>query len=95
MARIRRFGIFQTAKFAAAMYFVSTAIFFVPAGLILLATAMATGENFWSFGGLLASGACILIPIAYGFIGFVAVAIMCLIYNFVAKMVGGIEIELE
>ena len=37
----------------------------------------------------------IILPIAYGIMGFVVGAVGAFIYNLVAKMIGGIEVELE
>jgi hypothetical protein len=47
------------------------------------------------FGAGLGFLAIIVFPIMYGAIGFVAGAIGALIYNLVARWVGGIEIEFQ
>jgi hypothetical protein len=83
--QIRRFGIGQTAKVLGALYGL-LGLVFVP--FIFLATVMAPGE--FAFG----LGYAIIFPVLYAVIGFVMTAIGCALYNFVAGMVGGIEVEL-
>ena len=39
-------------------------------------------------------GFLILLPVIYGVLGFIFIAIACLLYNLVAGWVGGIEMEL-
>ena len=83
--QIRRFGIGQTAKVLGVLYGL-LGLVFVP--FIFLATVMAPGEL--AFG----LGYAIIFPVLYAVIGFVSTAIGCALYNFVAGMVGGIEVEL-
>ncbi|HUF30853.1 MAG TPA: DUF3566 domain-containing protein [Gemmatimonadaceae bacterium] len=84
--QIRRFGIGQTAKVVGALYGFMGLIF-VP--FFLIGAAMAPDEM--GFG----MGLAILFPILYAVIGFIFTAIACAIYNFVARFVGGIEVEME
>ena len=44
-----------------------------------------------AFGGVI----LVIMPIVYGLIGFVMVALSAALYNLVAKYVGGVEIELN
>ena len=44
---------------------------------------------------LFGAGAVVILPIVYGCIGFVGGLIMAPLYNLVAKVVGGIEVELS
>ena len=81
-----RLSPFQTAKVMAALYGLMGFIF-IP----FVYFAMSRGPNAGSFGGWFLIG----VPIAYAVFGFVFVAIGCLIYNFVASMTGGIEVDLE
>lgn len=86
MAQVRRFGIFQTAKVMGILYALCGLIF-LPFYL-LIATFSPRGAGV----GL---GLAIFIPILYGIFGFIFIAIGCAIYNWVAGMVGGIEVELN
>ena len=45
------------------------------------------------FGALFGVGAIILLPIFYGFFGFVGTLIMAALFNVAAGMVGGIEVD--
>ena len=84
--QIRRFGIGQTAKVVGALYGL-LGLIFVP--FFLVAVAMSPDEA--GFG----MGLAISFPIIYAVIGFIGTALACAIYNFVARFVGGIEVEME
>ena len=85
MAQIRRFGVGQTAKVIGALYALMGLIF-VP--IVLIASMFSPNES--QFG----AGFALALPIIYGVLGFVFTAIGAAIYNFVAGLVGGIEVEL-
>ena len=44
-------------------------------------------------GLLMGGGAVVFLPVAYGLMGFIGGLIVGTIYNFVAKIVGGLEVE--
>jgi len=93
MVRIKRFGVLQTAKFAAVLYFVFTAIFMIPVGLVFMMRLSVLGEGAAfpiAFGGVI----MLVAPLVYAALGFLFVAVGCLIYNALAKVIGGIEIEI-
>jgi hypothetical protein len=46
-------------------------------------------------GLLFGVGAIVLLPIFYGLLGFVCALVGAALYNVVAKLTGGIELELE
>lgn len=94
MAQIKRFGVLQTAKIAGIIYFFVSLIVMVPFGLITFLTGITRGRQGID-GAFLGGVFIILMPFIYAVLGFVFVAIGCLIYNFIAKYVGGIEIEIE
>jgi hypothetical protein len=84
--QIVRLSPVQTAKVMAALYGLMGFIF-IP--FIYFAMARAPGAS--RPGGWF----LVVVPLAYAAFGFVFVAIGCLIYNFVATITGGIEVELE
>ena len=94
MFRIRRFGVIRTSNVVAFFYIVIVALIFVPIAAIV---AVATPAN-QSIGGFGAAGVLVfglLAAILYGIIGWIFTALACLLYNFAAGMIGGIEIQLE
>ncbi|NLA75799.1 MAG: hypothetical protein GX846_10090 [Deltaproteobacteria bacterium] len=95
MVRIKKIGVLQTAKLAAILYFIFSAIIVVPIGLITMITGSALGSDNIISGSLFGGTFMVIMPIFYAVLGFIFVAIACLIYNLVAGFVGGIEIELE
>jgi hypothetical protein len=95
MVRIKRVGVLQTAKFAAVLYFIFSAIIMIPIGIITMLTGPAKDSFPGIFGGLFGGMFMIIMPIIYAVLGFIFVAIVCLIYNLIARFVGGIEIEFE
>jgi hypothetical protein len=101
MVRIRRFGVVKTATVSAAMYFVLIVVFVLlltpfvaivrvstPSGVTMPGIDPATG-----FLGVLVFG--LIAALIYAIIGWIFTAIACLLYNFVAGFVGGIEVQLE
>lgn len=91
--RIKKFGVYQTAKMAALIYFFISLIFILPlSGMFTMFSSFTEEANFFPFLG----GAFFLIlPFIYGIMAFVTTAIGCLIYNTVAGRFGGIEVEIE
>lgn len=87
--RIKKFGVTQTAKVVAMIYFIMIAILFLPFTFISYATGLI--DNFGPFPGVI----FFIAPVFYGVVAFVATAIGCLIYNALAARIGGIEIEIE
>ena len=83
--RIRRFGVLQTAKVVGTLYAL-LGLVFVP--VVLIVSMVAPKE------GGMSPGFALAIPILYGVLGFVFAAISCALYNVVAGLVGGIEVEL-
>jgi hypothetical protein len=84
--RIRKFGVLQTAKVVATLYAL-IGLVFVP--IFLIVSMISPKET------PLGAGYALLMPILYGLFGFIFTAISCAIYNVVAGLVGGVEVELE
>ena len=101
---IRRLGVLSVAKIQALLMFVIGLIIGVIYGLVFMVfgaaiAAMAQHGDGQALGGVgsVVGGLVIMIlfPIFYGFMGFIGGAIGALIYNFAARVVGGIKLELE
>jgi hypothetical protein len=84
--QIIRFNAHQTAKVLATIYFAF--------GLIFVPIIWLVSKN-TPAGAAYGTGFALLIPVLYAFFGYVFVAIGCLIYNFIAGIVGGIEVEVK
>ena len=87
---IKRIGVLKLAIFEAALM----AAFGILAALFFMAVTSMTGlHSGMAFAGGIVG--LILFPIIYGVIGFIAGAITAALYNLVASIVGGIEIDVE
>lgn len=104
---VKRIGVWSLAKIAGLVYggmgLISAAIFglFSLFNLLGMATVYAVEvDQSWGVAGALLSklpvaGAVLLMPLFYGLTGLVGGAITALIYNLVARLVGGLRLELE
>jgi hypothetical protein len=97
---VKRIGVGSLAKILAALYAAAGLIIGAIIALVSLVTAGATlaGSDQAmprAFGALFGVGAVIFLPLLYGCIGAIAGAIGALVYNLVAGMVGGVELEVE
>jgi hypothetical protein len=81
--QITRFAIGQTSKVVALVYFCFT-LLFVP--FFLFVGFHDTSPVKWFF---------LLAPIAYAILGYLFTAFACVVYNFVARRVGGIEFSVS
>ena len=88
MQRIKRFGVWQTARVAGLLYLIGSALFCLPMAAMILLFNVSLKQG--------VSGVFMLvIPIFYGAVGFFSTALMCVLYNFIAGKFGGIEVEIE
>ena len=69
--------------------------FFSLIGAVASTGSPKSGSDGLIFGTLFGVGAVIFLPIFYGIIGFVGGLISALLYNLIARLVGGIELEVE
>ena len=84
--QIARFSVHQTAKVFTVIYGL---LGFVFLQFMWIASSFAPQND--EFGG----GLWLLIfPVIYAVFGYIFTAIACVIYNWVAGMIGGIEVEL-
>lgn len=91
---IKRIGVLKLAIFQSAMmaaFGLIVALIFMAFGAMLGGLSHQAGMA-GMVGGI---AALIIFPIMYGVIGFIAGAIGAALYNLVAGIVGGIEIDVE
>jgi hypothetical protein len=94
MFRIRRFGVIRTANVVAFLYLIIIAIIFVPIAALVAALAPNAGLASGA-GGVAVLFFGLVIAVFYAVVGWIFTALACVLYNFAAGMVGGIEIQLE
>ena len=92
--RLKRIAPVQLGKMLAVLYGIM-GLLVVP--VFLIASAAAANLPAQQRAGMMALGAgfAFLAPVLYAAMGFVFGAIGALIYNLVAKWIGGIEVEVE
>ena len=91
---IKRVAVLKLAIFQSALM---AAFGLIAALFVMMFSAMFSGLSHQAAGmaGVAGIAALIIFPIMYGVIGFIAGAIGAALYNLVAGIVGGIEIEVE
>ena len=92
---LRRIDPVSLAKILGLVYAILGLLFGGIFTLIALAGVAAKNEGEEKFGFLFGAAAVILFPIFYGAMGALSGAIGALIYNVVAKWIGGVELELS
>ncbi|MEO8484249.1 MAG: hypothetical protein ABI634_18710 [Acidobacteriota bacterium] len=91
---IRKINPWSCAKVAGVLYALMGLIFGGLFSLVGLGLgSLASREQFPMAGMIFGAGAIVALPIFYGLLGAVTSAIAALLYNVVAGMIGGIEIE--
>lgn len=92
--RIRRIGVLKAAIIGGIAYAIMSLVF-VPVFLLMI---FVSGPMMNDMGGperMIGPAFMLLAPLIYGVLGFIGTAIAALVYNLIAMMVGGLEIELE
>jgi hypothetical protein len=92
--RLRRIAPLQLGKMLALLYGI-LGLIFIPVFLIMSPAASQIPSE--QRAGMLAFGAgfAILVPFIYAVMGFIGGIIGAVLYNIVAKWVGGIEVEVD
>ena len=95
---ISRIGIGSLAKVAACIYasiglFIGVCVFLVS----LLGLGLPTDEANMSrwIAPLFGAGAVIILPLVYGTLGAIVLSLVAMLYNVVARTVGGVQIEVD
>ena len=93
---IKRVGPLSVGKVAGTLYAVMGLLIGAVVSLVAMAGGMASDSAGASgFGALIGVGAIIIFPLLYGVLGFLFTMLAAVIYNVVAGMVGGIEVDLQ
>jgi membrane protein insertase Oxa1/YidC/SpoIIIJ len=98
---VKRIGPLSVGKICFAIYAVIgllTGLFIASFGILLSHAAASDPNNTWPFAMLerfMGVTAIILFPVCYGVIGFIAGVVFAAFYNVIARMWGGIEVEIS
>lgn len=95
---LRRIGVLSCGMIAGTLYALIGLIlggFFALFSLFGAALGAAAGEASGLFAGLFGIGAVIFFPIMYGVLGIIGGMISAALFNLVASMTGGLELEFE
>jgi zinc-ribbon domain len=93
---VRRIGLMSAAKIQGALMALCGLIFgliFAAIGSVASMASQQSSSPFALMGAAFGVGAVIILPICYGIIGFISGLIWAAVYNLIAGLVGGIEIE--
>jgi hypothetical protein len=92
---VRRVGIFSLGKVLGFIYGLVGLVVGTLFTLLTLAGARAAGGDAGALAAAFTVGAIVILPILYGMGGFFAGLVFAVLYNLVAAIVGGVELELE
>ena len=92
---VTRIGPMSVARIAGVLYALMGLIFGLVISVASAVGVMAPGGDTSGLGGsmMLGAAAVFVLPIVYGFIGFVTSLIGAAMYNALASTVGGVEID--
>ena len=90
---IRRIGPLSAAKISGLLYALMGIV--LGAFISIFAVVGAMPKDDGLAGLMFGMGAIIALPIFYGILGFVMTLIAAALYNLVARLIGGIEIDLQ
>ena len=95
MRRLKRIDPMSAFKMGGALYALIGLLIGALISLISVVGTSLAPEEMGPFGILFGAMAVILFPILYGLIGAVFSAIAALLYNLVARVAGGLAVEVE
>jgi hypothetical protein len=83
------------ARISGLLYGLMGLLFGACVSVISLLGGIAAGSSNQGYQMLFGTAAVIVLPILYGGVGFVGSLIAAALYNWLAKMVGGVELDLQ
>jgi len=93
---VKRIGPLSVGKIAGTLYAVMGVLIGAVVSLIaMVGSSMGSDTGSSGMGALLGVGAIVIFPILYGGLGFVFTMLAAALYNVVAGMVGGIELDMQ
>jgi len=95
MPKVKRFGAVSVGKTFGVLYAIFGLIPGVIFTVITLLGGILSGSKWALVPAGIGVGAIIFIPIVYGLLGFIVGWLGAVVYNFISKRVGGIEVEIE
>jgi hypothetical protein len=94
MRIIKSVGVLSVAKIMGLIYGM-LGLIFVPFFLLMGVLGMFAGGGHGALGGVASVVLAMIFPVIYGGMGFISGAIGALLYNWFARWVGGIEVEVQ
>jgi hypothetical protein len=91
---VKSVGILSAAKIMGLIH-ACLGLIFAPLFLLIGLLGSMAGQQKTPFAGMFGVILALFMPVFYGVIGFLAGAIGGLLYNLFAKLVGGLELEME
>lgn len=91
---VKSVGVLSAAKIMGLIY-ACMGLIFAPLFLLIGLLGSMAGQQKTPFAGMFGVIFALFMPVFYGVIGFLGGAIGGLLYNLFAKLVGGIELEME
>ncbi len=92
---INRVGPVSVAKISGTLYAIVGLFIGGVFSLIALAGSATHAFEAPGFGALMGIAAIVVFPILYGALGFIGALIMAGLYNFLAGIVGGVELDIR
>lgn len=92
---IKRVGPLSCARIVAVLDAIIGLFIGAGVSLVALVGGLAGSAESAAMGVVFGVGAVIILPIMYGFFGFVVTLVMAWLYNVLADLVGGVEIEVQ
>lgn len=91
---VKSVGVLSAAKIMGLIY-ACMGLIFAPVFLLIGLLGSMVGQQKTPFAGMFGVIFALFMPVIYGVIGFLAGAVGGLLYNLFARLVGGIELEMQ